>query len=103
MFNTNNLNGALFPLHTHLNHSCEPNTKVIDSPGRLADVSGTVTLLLNNVLTKVVSLGKTIEPDEEIAVSYVNPEWPVSLRRETLKRDYGFDCQCQKCQLEGQI
>src|SRR5271163_4858452 len=102
MFNTNNLNGTLFPLHTHLNHSCEPNAKAIDTPGRLADVSGR-TAFLSNVLTKVVSLARTIEPDEEITVSYVNPEWPVTVRKEALKRDYGFECQCKKCQLESQI
>ena len=45
MFNTNNLNGALYPLHTHINHSCEPNAKANDSPGRLADVSGTATFV----------------------------------------------------------
>ena len=51
----------------------------------------------------MVSLGKTIDPDEEIAISYVNPEWPVKVRKEALKRDYGFECQCKKCQLESQI
>ena len=34
---------------------------------------------------------------EEICISYINPEWPGTLRRETLKRDYGFECQCERC------
>lgn len=40
MFNTNNLNGGLYLLHSHLNHSCQPNVKVIDTKGRLSQLSG---------------------------------------------------------------
>ena len=39
---------------------------------------------------------------EEITISYVNPQWPGPLRREFLKRDYGFDCRCPKCDAELQ-
>ena len=40
---------------------------------------------------------ENIPEGEEITLSYVNPEWPGELRRETLKKDYGFDCQCRRC------
>jgi len=84
MFNTNNINGALYPLHTHINHSCSPNTKVVDTPGRLAEVNAFVQ---DNV----------IGPGEEITISYVDPTWPTISRRQTLKRDYGFECGCSRC------
>jgi hypothetical protein len=41
MFNTNNLNGALYPLHTHINHSCRPNAKAVDTRNKFSDVTGT--------------------------------------------------------------
>lgn len=37
---------------------------------------------------------------QEVTISYVNPDWPGELRRQTLKRDYGFDCGCEKCKEE---
>ena|SRR5436305_4101991 len=40
MFNTNNLNGALYLLHSHINHSCQPNSRTIDVKERLADLTG---------------------------------------------------------------
>jgi hypothetical protein len=94
MFNTNNLNGALYPLHTHINHSCSPNTKVVDTPGRLAEVNG---ISLCVVLIVVFVQDHVIGPGEEITISYVDPTWPTVLRRQTLKRDYGFECGCSRC------
>ena len=41
MFNTNNLNGALYPLHTHINHSCRPNAKAVDTRNKFSDVTCT--------------------------------------------------------------
>jgi SET domain-containing protein len=38
-----------------------------------------------------------IAEGEEITISYVDPEWPGHLRRDTLKRDYGFECHCPRC------
>ena len=40
---------------------------------------------------------------QEITISYVNPDWPGELRRQTLKRDYGFDCSCDKCKEEIEL
>lgn len=94
MYNTNNLHGALYPLHTHLNHSCRPNSKVVDTLGRLAEIIG------NRFLAKlilVVSLEEGIAKDKEVTISYINPDWSVALRRDNLKRDYGFDCDCERC------
>jgi SET domain len=94
MFNTNNLNGALYPLHSHINHSCQPNAKAIDLKGRLSEINGFIFL---SELIEVVARQDGIAQGDEVTVSYVNPEWPGQLRRDILKRDYGFDCHCQKC------
>lgn len=32
-----------------------------------------------------------------MTISYVNPSWPVGLRREVLEREYGFECNCTRC------
>jgi hypothetical protein len=55
-------------------------------------------------LIEVMAMENDIEEGDEITVSYVDPTWPRELRRQTLKRDYGFDCNCAKCQhdLESQ-
>jgi hypothetical protein len=49
------------------------------------------------MLIKVVAREEKILEGEEITISYVNPEWPSELRRDALKRDYGFDCHCKPC------
>ena len=51
------------------------------------------------MITEVIAT-EDIREGDEITLSYVNPEWPGELRRETLKRDYGFDCHCNKCLVE---
>jgi SET domain-containing protein len=49
------------------------------------------------VLNLVVAADKEIAEGEEITISYVDVNWPGELRREHLKRDYGFTCQCPRC------
>ena len=41
-----------------------------------------------------------IAPGEEVTISYVDPFWVGDLRRDTLKRSYGFDCHCRLCLTE---
>ena len=48
----------------------------------------------------IVTTKEDIAEMQEITISYVNPDWPGELRRQTLKRDYGFDCSCDKCKEE---
>ena len=44
-----------------------------------------------------MALKDGIPEGDEVTISYVDPQWPTKLRRETLKRDYGFDCECKQC------
>jgi len=94
MFNTNNLNGGLYPLHTHLNHCCAPNAASHDVLGRLDKLTGFITCEIQ--LTLVIAK-QEIKPGEEVMISYVNPSWPVGLRKEFLQREYGFECNCARC------
>lgn len=43
---------------------------------------------------------KTINPGEELCVSYVNPEMDVESRRQALREGYGFWCACARCTRE---
>lgn len=97
MFNTNNLNGALYPLYSHINHSCQPNANAVDANGRMADLTGDHPQRKELSLIEVVVRYDSIPMGAEITVSYISPEWPGDLRRDTLRRDYGFDCRCERC------
>ena len=50
-----------------------------------------------------MSAKEDIQEMQEVTISYINPEWPGGLRRQTLKQDYGFDCACQKCKEELEV
>ena len=43
---------------------------------------------------------RAISPGEEITISYIDSDAPLSERTEGL-RDYGFECGCDKCAAEG--
>eukprot|EP00918_Siedleckia_nematoides_P050098 GHVU01109647.1.p1 GENE.GHVU01109647.1~~GHVU01109647.1.p1 ORF type:complete len:726 (+),score=102.33 GHVU01109647.1:94-2178(+) len=73
---------ALYPTLALVNHSCDPNSEV-------------------NFFGKEVIIrpSRNIKKGQEITVSY-GPLFfkdPKSERREMLKKNYQFDCQCQAC------
>lgn len=76
--------GGLFVLHSHLNHSCTPNTSIRHlNPANIQRIS---------VLSK-----RLILPSEELVVSYVDPNADVWNRRRKLK-EWGFGiCTCERC------
>lgn len=76
--------GGLYFLHSHLNHSCDPNTAIRH-------------LYPNNIERVTVVAKRVIMPGEEILVSYVDPEADVWTRRRNLK-EWGFGtCGCERC------
>ena len=97
MFNTNNLNGALYTLYSHINHSCLPNSRAIDTWGRLGELSG---MLSFDGVNSVIAGEKEIGEGEEVTVSYVDVSSQGELRRDHLKKDYGFMCHCPRCAQE---
>ncbi|KZT61683.1 SET domain-containing protein [Calocera cornea HHB12733] len=83
--------GGLFLLHSHMNHDCAPNMAVKQIAGGQAQQypSSRIALVAN----------KAIEPGEELTVTYVNPEWPYRRRKQALK-DWGVECNCERCEKE---
>eukprot|EP01117_Protostelium_nocturnum_P014917 TRINITY_DN5731_c0_g1_i2.p1 TRINITY_DN5731_c0_g1~~TRINITY_DN5731_c0_g1_i2.p1 ORF type:complete len:487 (-),score=204.07 TRINITY_DN5731_c0_g1_i2:249-1709(-) len=69
-----------------LNHSCDPNISI--SPK------------FNHQLEWISS--KKIEKDEQLTISFVNPDLPLDQRREILLEKFGFWCECHLCQQQEQ-
>ena len=116
--------GGLYALHAHVNHSCEPNLQVAFPlislrPVRETDAKGrnlpkSYTLPTADQLpcdlppsqsqrgtNKLTFLARrTIHPGEELTLPYVNPAMPKFHRRQILREQYGFWCNCPKCQRE---
>lgn len=75
-----------YPLAAMINHSCTTNAQRV-----YADFKGQEVM--------IATASKTIKPGEEILWSYIAPAIGYERRRELLQA-YGFDCQCQRCQIE---
>ncbi|AET41292.1 S-adenosylmethionine-dependent methyltransferase Ecym_7475 [Eremothecium cymbalariae DBVPG len=82
-FNLNQINGQIYPLFSHINHSCEPNTYFeFDKHGIKAFAR------------------KDIAAGEELLTTYVNPLHDVNSRRRELCVNWGFLCNCRRCKKE---
>lgn len=111
--------GGVYALHSHLNHSCQPNLQVCLGHRGSADLKVRnlpKTFAPPSVLpsdlppsnprgvrgtNKLTILARhTVPPGEELTISYVNPDMPLKERRETLRADYGFWCRCSRCKDE---
>ncbi|MBW0474507.1 hypothetical protein O181_014222 [Austropuccinia psidii MF-1] len=84
---------GLYLLHSRFNHSCEPNAIVLKHPGS-EDIHKSAPS------TIYVISRREIAKDEEITLSYVNPEMPLESRRKKLFEDYLFSCFCSRCRRE---
>lgn len=80
--------GGLYILHSHMNHSCEPNVSVRHLHQREA-------LARITVLTR-----REILPGEELTITYVDPEMSYLERRRALG-EWGFVCNCARCEKEA--
>ncbi|CAH7668121.1 hypothetical protein BY996DRAFT_4579807 [Phakopsora pachyrhizi] len=86
---------GLYLLHSRFNHSCEPNAMVLKHPG-------SEEIHKSSPSTIYVISKKEISKDEEITLSYVNPDLPLETRRKKLFEDYLFSCFCSRCRRELQ-
>lgn len=77
--------GGLYVLHSHINHSCDPNVSIRHLDQRTA-------------LSRITVVAKKdIQPGEELLVSYVNPEMRRMERQRELD-EWGFGvCRCKRC------
>ncbi|EPS98900.1 hypothetical protein FOMPIDRAFT_1024458 [Fomitopsis schrenkii] len=82
--------GGLYVLHSHLNHSCEPNLSVRHLDQRSA-------------LARITVLARRAVPrGEELTITYVDPGLPVAQRRRRLL-EWGFGpCECARCVREAE-
>jgi SET domain-containing protein len=83
--------GGLYTLHSHLNHSCTPNTSIrhIDQRSALSRITA--------IASNAILAG------EELLITYVNPEASVNERRKGLL-EWGFgECRCQRCVEEAKL
>lgn len=82
--------GGLYILHSHINHSCDPNISVrhLEQRTALARIS--------------VIARRDIKVGEELTVTYVNPQMGLYERRQGLL-EWGFgQCKCARCVQEEQ-
>lgn len=87
-WNLNNVNGCLFMIHSHLNHSCEPNVKArFIKEGKRA-------LGIEMVVLQKIGM------NEELKVTYVDPEMGYYERQDLLRKNWGFVCVCPRCKRE---
>ncbi|KAK0208411.1 hypothetical protein DFS33DRAFT_1496957 [Desarmillaria ectypa] len=77
--------GGLYLLHSHLNHSCDPNLSIRH-------------LQQSSALARITVIAKrAILPEEELTITYVDPSLGVAQRRQALG-EWGFgDCTCSRC------
>ncbi|TFK36548.1 hypothetical protein BDQ12DRAFT_609724 [Crucibulum laeve] len=77
--------GGLYTLHSHLNHSCNPNVSVRHFDKR-------------NALSRITLVAKRpIKAREELLVTYVNPQASYQQRQSELQA-WGFgSCRCERC------
>ncbi|KAK9486512.1 hypothetical protein V1527DRAFT_463510 [Lipomyces starkeyi] len=85
MVNINNLDGSIYLLQSHLNHSCEPSVDV-KIVGRTAGVK--------------ITAKRQLRPDEELTTTYVDLKKDVTFRRQKLLEGWGFWCTCPRCMRE---
>ena len=81
-FNINQISNQLYFVSSFLNHNCEPNTYYEIGPK----------------LELKLYARKPIEEGEELFIAYVNPLHDTRLRRRELRVNYGFQCNCKRCQ-----
>lgn len=82
-YNINNFDSNLFLIESHLNHNCEPNVSVE------AD--------LDRILGLKVFATRDIKAGEELTRTYVNQSHTVQQRQRELRVNWGFICNCSRC------
>ena len=73
---------ALFPEIAMMNHDCRPNAAYAWD---------------ENTLTHYVHAIRTIQPGEEITITYIDNEKDRARRVQRLQRNWGFVCGCSSC------
>ena len=78
---------SIFPTSSMVNHSCRPNAVAIFD---LVGASGAACRINIRAIRPIAS-------GEEVCISYIGLTQKSAMRRQVLKQDYFFDCQCEAC------
>lgn len=97
-WNLNNIRDCIFLVQSNFNHSCVPNIK-IDFPAPPPPTKVKIPATGGSYLLNPISIVtiKSIAPNEQLTISYVDPAWSYQKRQEELKKNWGFACKCEKC------
>lgn len=89
-FNINNVENCMFEYYANLNHNCEPNIHFKFKSDSRND--------------GIVVYAKTdIEPGTELTTTYVDPSSRLDDRQVDLRRNWGFNCGCDRCKREKEL
>ncbi|KAI9139192.1 hypothetical protein BKA69DRAFT_1087218 [Paraphysoderma sedebokerense] len=101
---------AIVPFASFFNHSCSPNLEPIHSTVLLSHPSHSTHIpppsTIQSKFPVTPSLIYTFKTTHSIpkhgpiTIQYVDVNSPVSRRREALRSDYYFDCNCERCLIE---
>ncbi|CAO1614042.1 unnamed protein product [Parajaminaea phylloscopi] len=81
--------GGLYCIHSHLNHSCDPNTEVHHPPNRRG---------IRQATRVSLHARRDIAKGEELVITYQDPSVGVRRRNLLLWREHIFGpCQCTRC------
>ncbi|KAG2582314.1 hypothetical protein PVAP13_6KG100335 [Panicum virgatum] len=83
---------AVYPRASLLNHDCLPNACHFDYPDRPGPGNTDI----------VVRALHDIPEGREVCISYFAANWRYADRQRRLLEDYGFRCECDRCQVESQ-
>ncbi|KAK7207175.1 hypothetical protein BZA70DRAFT_270660 [Myxozyma melibiosi] len=82
MVNINNLDGSIYLLQSHLNHSCEPSVDV---------------KIVSRTTGVKVTAKRDLAKGEELTTTYVDRRLDLKTRRDQLLEGWGFWCTCPRC------
>uniref|UniRef100_A0A0A9F117 SET domain-containing protein n=1 Tax=Arundo donax TaxID=35708 RepID=A0A0A9F117_ARUDO len=83
---------AVYPRASLFNHDCLPNACHFDYPDRPGPGNTDI----------VVRALHDIPEGREVCISYFTANWRYADRQRRLLEDYGFRCECDRCQVESQ-
>ncbi|CAO2189353.1 unnamed protein product [Urochloa humidicola] len=83
---------AVYPRASLFNHDCLPNACHFDYPDRPGPGNTDI----------VVRALHDISEGREVCISYFAANWRYADRQHRLLEDYGFRCECDRCQVESQ-
>lgn len=83
--------GGLYMLHSHINHTCDPNLSIRHLHQRVS-------------LSRITAIARyRIEPGDELTITYVNPNMGVRARRQALREWNWGQCDCARCIREAKL